>query len=106
LSLPALESAVAQPSATFKGDYLHGDLFLMAAAYLFHVSQGHAFLDGNKRTAYVAAVLFLRINGILVPFSETLYELAMEVAQGRTDKEAIADELRRLAANELPETTA
>jgi death on curing protein len=106
LSLPALESAVAQAYATFDAKFLHGDLFLMAAAYLFHVTRGHGFVDGNKRTAYAAAIVFLRINGIVVPFSETLYELAMAVAQGRADKEAIADELRRLAANELPETTA
>jgi len=106
LSVPGLESAVAQPYATFEGQYLHGDLFLMAAAYLFHICQAHAFLDGNKRTAYAAAVLFLRINGLVVPFSDTLYDLTMAVAQGQKDKETIADELRRLAANEIPEATA
>jgi death on curing protein len=45
----ALESAVATPQATFGGKYLHGSLYLMAAAYLFHITQNHPFIDGNKR---------------------------------------------------------
>lgn len=47
-----LESAVAQPFATWGGQYLHGDLFLMAAAYLFHICQGHAFVvspEGERK---------------------------------------------------------
>ena len=53
-----LESAVAQPQATFGGEFLHKDLFEMAAAYLFHIVQNHPFLDGNKRTGAVAALVF------------------------------------------------
>ena len=82
---------------------MHGDLFLMAAAYLFHISQGHAFVDANKRTAYAAAVVFLRINGVNVPFSDSLYDLTMAVAKSEKRKEDIADELRRLATNEVSE---
>ena len=75
----------------------------MAAAYLFHISQGHAFVDANKRTAYAAAVVFLRINGVNVPFSDSLYDLTMAVAKSEKRKEDIADELRRLATNEVSE---
>lgn len=101
--LGLLESAVAQPHATWDGQYLHGDLFQMAAAYLFHICQGHAFVDANKRTAYVAAIVFLRLNGISIPASDSLYDLTMAVAQGGKRKEEIAEELRRLAANDVPE---
>ena len=44
-----LESALAQPRATFGGEWLHPTLFDMAAAYLFHLVENHPFLDGNKR---------------------------------------------------------
>ena len=45
-----LESALAQPRATFGGDFVHDSLFAMAAAYLFHIVSNHPFVDGNKRT--------------------------------------------------------
>ena len=44
----ALESAVAVPQATFGGEYLYSTIWLMAAAYLFHLVENHAFIDGNK----------------------------------------------------------
>mgnify|MGYP001024581079 CR=1 FL=1 len=43
-----LKSAVAQPSMTFGGEFLHDSLFAMAAAYLFHIAMDHPFVDGNK----------------------------------------------------------
>ena len=46
-----LSSAVAMPYASFHDTFLHADIFEMAAAYAFHVSQNHPFIDGNKRTA-------------------------------------------------------
>ncbi len=45
-----LESAVAMPQAGFGEQYLHADVFEMAAAYLFHIVRNHPFVDGNKRT--------------------------------------------------------
>ena len=50
-----LESAVAQPQATFDGAFVHDGLFAMAAAYLFHIVQNHPFIDGNKRAGAAAA---------------------------------------------------
>jgi death on curing protein len=58
-----LESAVATPQATFGGEYLHTSIPAMAAAYLFHLCQNHAFIDGNKRVGANAAITFLLING-------------------------------------------
>jgi death on curing protein len=92
--LGLLESAVAQPTATFGIEFLHDSLFLMAGAYMFHISQNHAFVDGNKRTAYTACFAFLRVNGIVIDRdSDVLYELAMGVAQGRFEKQDIAKAL-------------
>ena len=92
-----LESATEQPRATAFGELLHADLFEMAAAYLFHIVKNHAFLDGNKRTALVAALVFLDINGVsLDRDDDRLYELTMAAAEGRADKAQIADQLRKL----------
>jgi death-on-curing protein len=47
-----LRSALAQPEASFGGEWLHTTLAEMAGAYLFHLVKNHAFVDGNKRTAH------------------------------------------------------
>jgi death-on-curing protein len=92
-----LESAVAQPSASFDGVYVHDGLFGMAAAYLFHLVSNHPFVDGNKRTGLLAAQVFLRLNGVevLTP-SDRWYELTMGVAEGRIRKAEVSAELLRL----------
>jgi hypothetical protein len=64
----ALASAIAQPQATFDGEYLHGDLFSMAAAYAFHVAEAQAFVDGNKRAGGLAAIVCHRI---VIPYDGT-----------------------------------
>jgi death-on-curing protein len=95
------ESAVAQPMATFGGEYLHGDVFAMAAAYLFHLVKNHPFVDGNKRTGLAVCLVFLEANN--VPASEgadALYELTMGVANGSIDKSAAERCLRQLFAGE------
>ena len=57
------ESAIAQPQAQFGGEFLHEDLFAMAAAYLFHIVKNHPFIDGNKRVSFVMTDVLLRLNG-------------------------------------------
>jgi death-on-curing protein len=97
--LGLLESAVAQPQATFGGVYAHEDLVSIAAAYLFHIVSNHPFIDGNKRTGLLAAQVFLAINGIeLLHATEAFYQLTMGVAAGRLDKTAVIAELRRIAS--------
>ncbi|MEG4329587.1 Fic family protein, partial [Microcoleus sp. herbarium5] len=44
-----LESALAQPQATFGGQFLHSTISEQAAAYLYHIAMNHPFIDGNKR---------------------------------------------------------
>ncbi|MBX3435700.1 MAG: type II toxin-antitoxin system death-on-curing family toxin [Pirellulales bacterium] len=87
-----LESAVAQPQATFGGQPLHAFPFEMAAAYLYHLVQNHPFLDGNKRTGAVAALLFLDLNGIEIAAPRgALYDLTIAVASGEGEKPLIAE---------------
>jgi death-on-curing protein len=86
-----LESAVAQPQATFGGEFLHADIFEMAAAYMFHIVQNHPFLDGNKRAGLVAALVFLDINGTGIKAPKgSLYDLTITVATGNAEKPEIA----------------
>lgn len=93
-----LESAVAQPQASFDGVLAHETVFAMAAAYLFHLVSNHAFVDGNKRVGLLAAQVFLHRNGIvLLHESEAFYELTMGVAEGRIDKSSVAAEFERIA---------
>ncbi len=93
-----LSSAVAVPHATFSGDFLHRDIFEMSAAYAFHVSQNHPFVDGNKRTALASALVFLEINGIGISDpDDKLYESVIKLASGKMTKEEFALILRSLA---------
>jgi len=93
-----LESAVAQPQATFDGAFIHDGPFVMAAAYLFHIVQNHPFVDGNKRTGLLAALVFLDLNGIsVIHNSPGLYDLTLGVAEGRVAKAEAAQTLRRIA---------
>lgn len=91
-----LQSAVAMPQASFGGKYLHTDLFEMAAAYLFHIVRNHPFVDGNKRTGTVAALVFLALNGKEVRVTNAaLVQTVLSVARGETGKSEIAQFLRK-----------
>ena len=91
-----LHSAVALPQASFGGQFLHADLFEMAAAYLFHIVQNHPFTDGNKRVGAAAVLVFLEINRVEVKLTnEALIETVLDVAQGKLGKAALAEFLRR-----------
>jgi death-on-curing protein len=61
-----LLSALEMPRASFGGQFLHEDLYEMGAAYLYHLVQNHAFIDGNKRIGVSAAIVFLHANGLNV----------------------------------------
>ncbi len=92
-----LESALAQPSATYCAEFLHEGLFLKAAAYLFHICQNHPFADGNMRTALAAALVFLDLNGVDVADpEEKLFDLVVATARGEVSKEQIAATLQNL----------
>ena len=85
-----LGSAVASPSAGFGGAYLNADLYEMAAALLFNLVKNHPFLDGNKRTGALAAVVFLELNGVDMDVPEEQFQdLVLRVAAGQAGKEEV-----------------
>ena len=90
-----LESALMQPEAAYY--YARGDLAAIAAAYAFHIAQNQPFLDGNKRTALGAALLFLKVNEIDVDKYDDaeLYDAMIGIAEKRLDKAAVAALFRR-----------
>lgn len=79
-----LKSALGMPSATYGGQYLHTDIYEMAAAYLFHLVQNHPFVDGNKRVGAVSALVFLILNDYDFEAPEDEFaEMVMSVARGQ-----------------------
>ncbi len=91
-----LKSALAMPSATYSGEFLHTDVYEMAAAYLFHLVRNHPFLDGNKRVGAVAAMVFLALNGYDFDTPEDdLAEMVLAVARGEVNKAEVAVFIRR-----------
>ena len=92
-----LESAVAAPQATIGGTSPYADLVEMAAAYLFYLCRNHPFIDGNKRTALGACLVFLRLNG-LEPKADgpEWEELTLAVAASEIDREEATARLRHL----------
>lgn len=94
-----LESAVAMPQAMFDGEYLHEDIFEMAAAYAFHIAQNQPFLDGNKRTGLLSALVFLDINDIQVrEDSRKFYTAMIAIADKKMTKEQLSDLFRSQAS--------
>lgn len=91
-----LDSALAQPQASFGGEYVHKTLFEMAAAYGFHICQNHPFFDGNKRTALIAMYTFLHVNGYKINADKKgLYAIVLELADGKITKAELTDFLEK-----------
>jgi death-on-curing protein len=94
-----LESAVAAPQATMMGQPLISDLIEIAAAYLFYLCRNHAFIDGNKRTALAACLVFLESNGLLpevkLPTDEW-EKFVLDVAASKIDRDTTTRRLRKL----------
>jgi death-on-curing protein len=96
--LGLLQSALSMPQATFDDEFIHGTVFEMAAAYLFHLARNHPFVDGNKRTALMCALVFLGLNGYRLDTEpDALYRLVDGVASHKVDKADVAVFLRESA---------
>lgn len=87
-----LESAVFSPQQGY-----YSDLFEIASAYLFNITQNHSFIDGNKRTGVFSAIFFLEKNGIdFIAHPDELLKIALSVAKGEIkDKKIIIDFLKK-----------
>lgn len=106
-----LESAVAAPQATWSGEPIITDGVEIAAAYLFYLCRNHPFVDGNKRTALAACLVFLDQNKLLpvqkLPIDDW-EQLTLDVAASKLDRDQTTSWLRKLAKKkqELASTTA
>ena len=93
--LGALESAVAQPRATFGGADLYPGVIEKAAALGFSLVMGHPFVDGNKRTGHAAMETFLVLNGheLDAPVEEQ-ERVMLAVAASRLSRDTFVDWIR------------
>jgi death on curing protein len=97
-----LESAIAAPQASFGGVPLISDPLDIAAAYLFYLCRNHPFVDGNKRTALAACLVFLQANEMLADpdlpgrHVDDWEALVLDVASSSIDREATSARLKAL----------
>jgi len=91
-----LESALARPQQ--RSSYEDAvDLPALAAEYGFGLARNHAFLDGNKRIAFVTANVFLILNGFEIDAPEAVVvDVMLRGADGRMDQNVLADWIRGL----------
>lgn len=89
----ALDSALRRPVNQW--GYGTDDLCALAAAYAFGIARNHPFVDGNKRTAWMLARQFLRLNGPVLRFTEReAIDLVQALAAGDLSEDELADWLR------------
>jgi death-on-curing protein len=89
-----LDSALARPLNL--AAYGKSDVFDLAAAYAVGLAKNHPFVDGNKRTAFLAAGLFLELNGRRLTATQVEATHAMlAVAAGTMDQATLAEWIRR-----------
>jgi death-on-curing protein len=89
-----LESALARPLNRWS--YGEADPASLAAAYAFGIARNHPFVDGNKRTAWVLARLFLALNGVALKFEpDDAIRAMLALAAGELSEEEMADWFRQ-----------
>jgi len=94
--LGALESALAQPKATFDGTDLYPSVVDKASALAFGLAMNHPFVDGNKRIAHAAMAVFLDLNGLAIEATVGEQEqLMLDLAAGQVSRGALTDWLQR-----------
>ena len=95
LSIEALESAIAQPRATFDGKELYPTIIEKAAALGFSLIMNHAFVDGNTRIGHYAMETFLVINGHQLSASVDEQEsIILQLASGKLNRDAFTNWIR------------
>jgi death-on-curing protein len=91
-----LESAIARPFQTFAGQDLYSTVFDKTAAIIESVIKNHPFVDGNKRTGFLAAFVFLKQNNISLTASESeAYEFVIKIASSQISFEEIVNWLQQ-----------
>jgi len=90
-----LASALDRPQNLLAYEEPAPDIARLASAYGFGIARDHPFVDGNKRTALVVMLVFLKLNGMeITATGPETYEIMIALAQGRLDEVGLADWLR------------
>ncbi len=90
-----LLSAIHEPQATFLQNYLYKDHYEMAAAYAYGLIKNHPFIDGNKRTGVLLAIVFLSYHDLPYSLSQNqLYNLGIAIATSKISLREISNVLR------------
>ena len=85
-----LLSAIYQPQQTFESKFLYDSISKMAAVYAYHIAENQPFIDGNKRTAFAASLVFLKLNSHhLSATNEEVYQLFVDLANKMISKEEL-----------------
>ena len=91
-----LEGAIARPQNLYF--YENADIFELASCYAFAIAKNHPFLDGNKRTAFLSMIQFLKDNNIFVKFqTQQAVDLMLNIATSKTNIQQVANILQSLA---------
>jgi death-on-curing protein len=97
--LGLLDSACHRPQAGFFGQEAYPTLAGKAAALMHSLAGNHSLVDGNKRLALLATVVFLRINGHCIDLTDDeAFDLTVSVAAGQLDADGIEKRLRLVPA--------
>jgi death-on-curing protein len=89
-NIALLESALAQPRATFEGKDLYATVSEKASALAFSLSKNHPFLDGNKRISHAAMAVFLLLNGYDIDSSVDEQErVFLDLANGQVTRDEL-----------------
>lgn len=93
--LGALESALAQPKATFDSADLYPSVVDQASALAFGLAMNHPFVDGNKRLAHAAMAVFLDLNGFDIEATvDEQEQLMLDLAAGQVSRDALTSWLK------------
>jgi death-on-curing protein len=90
-----IESALARPAQLNAYGHPPPDVFDLAAAYGFGIAKNHGFSDGNKRTGWILARLFLADNGVRIQYTaQDAIEVMLGVAAGSVSEQRFAQWMR------------
>lgn len=96
--LGLLESALAKPQNLYLYKKRQASIPGLAASYAFGIARNHPFVDGNKRTAFVVSLLFLKMNGwVVTATADNLYEIFMALADGSISEEELVKWFKSVA---------
>lgn len=85
-----LDTALKSPFQTFDGKELYPDIFDKASQLCYSLIENHPFLDGNKRIGLHLTLLFLKLNGNVVQYSQReLIDFGLNIASGKMNKDEI-----------------